>query len=142
MGVAIPSTQGTPVPNTTTILPAGIKETTMDRGELRTKTRQENRPKNQHWAPQFYLRYFAIPERHRKKDKARVWIFSKDEADGDESLTTVRAICAKPYLYSPVSESGERGWGLESKLGESPGVACCNVEGHSRSCISLASVNR
>lgn len=80
--------------------------------------RSVNRPKNQHWAPQFYLRYFAIQERHRKKNKAQVWIFSKDEADGDERLTTVRAICAKPYLYSPVSESGERGWDLESKLGE------------------------
>lgn len=77
-----------------------------------------NRPKNQHWAPQFYLRHFAIPESRRKKGKARVWIFSKDEADGDEILTTVRAICAEPYLYSPVSESGERGWDLDSKLGD------------------------
>jgi hypothetical protein len=72
----------------------------------------------QHWVPQFYLRHFAISDSRGKKGRARVWIFSKDEADGDEILTTVRAICADPYLYSPVSESRERGWDLEIKLGD------------------------
>ncbi len=72
------------------------------------------RPKNQHWVPQFYLRHFATPET-RDKDQAQVWIFSKDEADGDETLTNVRNICAQRYLYSPVNER-ERDWDLEARL--------------------------
>ena len=52
-----------------------------------------NRPKNQHWVPQFYLRHFATPD-SRGNDEAQVWVFSKDEADGDERLTNVNKICA------------------------------------------------
>lgn len=74
-----------------------------------------NRPKHQHWVPQFYLRYFATLE-SRDSDQAQVWIFSKDDTDGDEVLTNVRNICGKRYLYSPIGDSGERSWHLEKKL--------------------------
>lgn len=74
-----------------------------------------NRPKNQHWVPQFYLRYFATPQT-RGKDHPKVWVFSKDEADGDETLTSIRTICAQRYLYSPLSEVGQRTWDLENQL--------------------------
>jgi Protein of unknown function (DUF4238) len=76
-----------------------------------------NRPKKQHWVPQFYLRHFATSASRGKKVEAQVWVFSKDEADGDESLKSVRNVCAEGYLYSPVSKSGERVWDLENELG-------------------------
>jgi hypothetical protein len=62
-----------------------------------------------------HLRHFATPD-SRGNDEAQVWVFSKDEADGDERLTNVNKICAKRYLYSAVSESRERSWDLEAKL--------------------------
>lgn len=74
-----------------------------------------NQPVNQHWVPQFYLKYFATPETRNRKNP-QVWIFSKDENDGNPSLTNIRNICAKRYLYSPIGDSGEREWALESKL--------------------------
>ena len=74
-----------------------------------------NRPKHQHWVPQFYLRQFATPETRGEKE-AQVWVFSKHEADGDECLTNVRNVCGKRYLYTPKDEKGERVWHLESKL--------------------------
>jgi len=74
-----------------------------------------NRPKHQHWVPQFYLRYFATLE-SRESDQTQVWIFSKEDTDGDETLTNVRNICGKRYLYSPIGDSGERLWHLEKKL--------------------------
>ena len=74
-----------------------------------------NLPKHQHWVPQFYLRHFATPETRGNED-AQVWIFSKEEADGDETLTNVRNVCGKRYLYTPFDESGERVWNFEKKL--------------------------
>ncbi len=74
-----------------------------------------SRPKHQHWVPQFYLRYFSTPETRSEKD-AQVWMFSKDEADGNECLTNIRNACGKRYLYTPVDETGARTWDLESKL--------------------------
>lgn len=75
-----------------------------------------NRPKHQHWIPQFYLRHFATPE-SQGTDQPQVIIFSKDDGDGDESLTNVRNVCGKRYLYSPVGNDGQRVWDLEAKLG-------------------------
>lgn len=49
-------------------------------------------------------------------DHAKVWVFSKDEADGDETLTSIPSICAQRYLYSPLSEVGQRTWDLENQL--------------------------
>lgn len=74
-----------------------------------------NRPKNQHWVPQFYLRHFATPET-RDTDHAKAWVFSKEEAAGDETLASIRSICAKRYLYSPINEKGQRTWDLEAHL--------------------------
>lgn len=73
------------------------------------------RPKHQHWVPQFYLRYFSTPETKEKKE-AQVWVFSKDETDGDERLTNIRNVCGKRYLYTSLDEAGERVWSLETKL--------------------------
>ncbi len=74
-----------------------------------------NRPKNQHWVPRFYLRHFATPNSSNTKEP-QVWIFSKDEDDGDETLTNIKNICARRYLYSPKDEKGIRTWVLETKL--------------------------
>ncbi len=75
-----------------------------------------NRPKNQHWVPRFYLRYFATPETYSTKEP-QVWIFFKDENDGNESITNIKNICAERYLYSPKDDTGRRSWDLETKLG-------------------------
>lgn len=47
-----------------------------------------NRPKNQHWVPQFYLRHFATPDTCGK-NQVQAWVFSAEEADGDETLPTL-----------------------------------------------------
>jgi hypothetical protein len=72
-------------------------------------------PKHLHWVPYFYLRYFATPE-SRDGKRPQVWIFSKEDADGDEVLTNVRNVCGKRYLYSPLDASGKRNLHLEEKL--------------------------
>lgn len=83
---------------------------------MHPKPPPKDRPKHQHWVPQFYLRYFATPET-RNSDKPQVWIFSKDDSDGDEKLTSVRNVCGRRYLYSPMQPDGERSWALEDRLG-------------------------
>ena len=75
------------------------------------------RPVNQHWVPQFYLREFAIPETRAAKE-AYVWIFSRNEEDGIEKKTNIRNICAKRYLYSPRSDSGERDYEVDGMLND------------------------
>jgi predicted heme/steroid binding protein len=75
----------------------------------------KNRSKHQHWVPQFYLRCFSTAET-RGSDQPRVWIFSKDDADGNETLTSVRNVCGKRYLYSPIQPDGERNWELDERL--------------------------
>ncbi|MDK9716892.1 MAG: DUF4238 domain-containing protein [Trichlorobacter sp.] len=74
-----------------------------------------SQPVNQHWVPQFYLKYFATPETQRTKNP-KTWIFSKNDEDGDPRLTNIRNICAKRFLYSPPNKEGQREWGLEAKL--------------------------
>jgi hypothetical protein len=74
------------------------------------------RTKHQHWVPQFYLNYFAT-EGSRHTSRPQVWIFSKDEADGDEKLCSVRNVCGQRYLYSPRQIDGQRTWALENALG-------------------------
>lgn len=73
------------------------------------------RSKHQHWVPQFYLRYFATPE-SRASASPQVWIFSKDPADGNETLTNVRNVCGKRYLYSPAQPNGDRKRDLDERL--------------------------
>lgn len=75
----------------------------------------KEKTKHQHWVPQFYLRYFATPET-RDTETPQVNIFSKDPDDGDEKLTSVRNVCGKRYLYSPIQPSGERSWALDERL--------------------------
>lgn len=82
---------------------------------MRLGAARVNRPKHQHWVPQFYLNYFATPET-RGSDQAQVNIFSKDDTDGDEKLTNVRNVCGKRYLLSPIGDSGERLWRLYEKI--------------------------
>lgn len=72
---------------------------------------------NQHWVPQFYLRYFATPETQQTKNP-QTWIFSKNEEDGDPKLTNIRNICAKRFLYSPLNKDGQREWKLENRLSD------------------------
>ena len=40
------------------------------------------------------------------------------QQDGDESLTSIRNVCGKRYLYSPKQPNGERTWELEHKLSD------------------------
>ncbi len=75
-----------------------------------------SKPKNQHWVPQFYLRYFSTPETIEKK-YPQVWIISKLEEDGDEKLTSVKKVCGKNYIYTPKTKNGDRNWHLENKFG-------------------------
>lgn len=74
-----------------------------------------NKPKNQHWVPRFYLRYFATPETRDTKEP-QAWIFSKEDDDGGEILTNTKNICAKRFLYSPKDNGGGRNWILDDKL--------------------------
>lgn len=76
-----------------------------------------SQPVNQHWVPQFYLKYFATPETQGTKNP-QTWIFSKDGEDGNPKLTNVKNICAKRFLYSPVNKDGQRNWELETKLSD------------------------
>ena len=71
--------------------------------------------KHQHWVPQFYLRCFATPA-SRNDPLPQVWIFSKEPEDGDEKLTSVRNICGKRFLYSPMQPNGERDWSLDELI--------------------------
>ena len=84
---------------------------------MRRNPGQRNRSKHQHWVPQFYLRYFATTE-SRNSEQPQVWIFSKDPADGDETLTNVRNVCGKRFLYTPVQSDGQRSWDLDERLDE------------------------
>lgn len=79
------------------------------------KQDNRSRSKHQHWVPRFYLRYFATPDT-RNSEQPKVWIFSKHTSDGDETLTNVRNVCGKRYLYSPIGDDGNRNWDLDEKL--------------------------
>ena len=83
--------------------------------------KHRSRSKHQHWVPQFYLRYFATPESIGSKTP-KVWIFSKNHDDGDEQLTSVRNVCGKRYLYSPVQQDGERDWSMDDHLNDVEGL--------------------
>lgn len=73
------------------------------------------RPKNQHWVPRFYLRYFATAET-RECSEPQVWIFSRH--DGDPHFTNVKNVAARRYLYSPKGKTNSRDWRTEEKLSE------------------------
>jgi hypothetical protein len=80
-------------------------------------SKTENRPKNQHWVPQSYLRRFATPET-RESEIPKIYRFDKTKPEVEPHLRSVREVCSSNYLYSPKLPSGERDWSTESMLQE------------------------
>jgi hypothetical protein len=78
---------------------------------------RRSRTKNQHWVPQFYLRYFATPD-SRSSKVPQVRILSKLTSDGNKPPTNVRNVCGKRYLYTPIEPNGQRNWDLDDLLGK------------------------
>jgi hypothetical protein len=76
-----------------------------------------NRPKNQHWVPQSYLRHFATPDTRDSKTP-KIWRFDKARPSEHPHLRSVREVCSSNYLYSPIGADGERSWTTETLLGE------------------------
>jgi hypothetical protein len=75
---------------------------------------KSNNPKNQHWVPRFYLRYFSTNDsRTTDVPKAYFWDKSKGREGGP---TSIENLCGQRYLYSPLDKAGNRDWGLESYL--------------------------
>jgi hypothetical protein len=74
-----------------------------------------NIPKQQHWVPRFYLRFFSTPET-AESNEPKVWLLSKDE--GEPLLTNTRKVATQYYLYSPKNERGIRGPEMEERLGD------------------------
>jgi hypothetical protein len=73
------------------------------------------RAKNQHWVPQFYLRYFAMSDTV-ETDEPKAWIFSKRNEDGDPVVTNIKNVATGRYLYSPKNDDGSRDWETEEKF--------------------------
>lgn len=72
-------------------------------------------PRRQHWVPRLYLREFATPDTVGQ-DNPDVWLFHKDE--GDPFRTSISNVASSSFLYSTVSDSGERDFTVESKLSD------------------------
>ncbi|HKO61190.1 MAG TPA: DUF4238 domain-containing protein [Pyrinomonadaceae bacterium] len=72
-------------------------------------------PKRQHWVPRLYLRGFATPDTAGQEDPD-VWLFHKEE--GDPFRTSISNVAAGSFLYSSRSETGERDFTVEKRLGE------------------------
>lgn len=80
------------------------------------KPQKTNRPINQHWVPQFYLRYFATPDTKSAKTP-QVWVFSKNESDSDTTTpTSIKKVCGKRYLYAPKDLRGDRNWDVDDQI--------------------------
>ena len=69
----------------------------------------------QHWIPQFYLRYFAIPG-FKNKGSARIW--QLDVETHSLSTPKIRDVCEVEYLYSHIQKDGSRCFRIEDKLGD------------------------
>ena len=76
---------------------------------------KQNNPKQQHWVPQFYLRYFATSDTRDAK-YAKVWLWDKESQQCAPDPTSVKKICGQRYLYSPQDADGNRDWGVEHSL--------------------------
>lgn len=70
-------------------------------------------PKQQHWVPRFYLRFFATLET-AEGDEPQVWLLSKDE--GEPKLANIKKVATKNYLYSPKDEAGKRDAEMEREF--------------------------
>lgn len=68
-------------------------------------------PKQQHWVPRFYLRYFATPET-AAGDEPQVWILSKDEGEPKLTLSPTRVLMMDDRhdqpagRYYPLADTG------------------------------------
>lgn len=71
-------------------------------------------PKNQHWAPQFYLKHFAIPETRQQRYP---WIWTFRVKDGYEAKKKIKNVAASDFLYSPLQPDGTRCYRVDSKMG-------------------------
>ncbi len=72
--------------------------------------------RNQHWVPQFYLRYFATPE-SRDTHHPKIWAFPVQE--GEEFCTTTRNVAAQRDLYAFCAPKGDKKLSdLEGMLGK------------------------
>ena len=71
----------------------------------------DNKPKNQHWVPQSYLRYFRDPS--STLDKPFVWFFKKDKAFRSPTLVPTKSIFYEKHLYTVELEGGEKHYGVE-----------------------------
>lgn len=69
-------------------------------------------PRQQHWVPRFYLRFFATPET-ADADDPQVWLLSKDK--GDPMLANIKKVATQRYLYSPADEEGRRDAEMECR---------------------------
>jgi len=90
---------------------------TRDVEDTELASKKENRPKNQHWVPQSYLRRFSTPETRGTK-VPKVYRFDKTRPEAEPHLRSVREVCSSDYLYSPKLPNGERDWSTESMLQE------------------------
>src|SRR6266496_2479107 len=69
----------------------------------------------QHWIPQFYLRYFAVPG-FRSKKNAKIWVM--DANTGDVRKEKVHAVASTEFLYSHDKGDGTRCYRVENELAE------------------------
>jgi len=75
----------------------------------------------QHWIPQFYLRYFAVPG--SQKGREQVWAISRNKNDPlGPTRPHVKRVAAEKFLYSPKSADGSRDFKVESKLSDLEGL--------------------
>lgn len=75
-----------------------------------------SKPKRQHWVPQFYLNYFAIPETRGTKIPM-VYVHHRDNLSQKAPRRAVKEVCVQGHLYSPAQDNGERDWSMEETLG-------------------------
>lgn len=71
--------------------------------------------KRQHWVPQFYLRYFSTAET-RSTDNPQIWATPCEVDGGDVFKVGVGKIAARAFLYSPLTEEGNRDNRVDQRL--------------------------
>lgn len=76
-----------------------------------------SKPKRQHWVPQFYLKYFAVPETQVTKNPL-IYVHSRDGLGVKCHRRSIKDVCVQNYLYSPDQPNGERDWSMEYMLGD------------------------
>jgi hypothetical protein len=74
-----------------------------------------SKARNQHWLPQFYLRYFAVSGYRRTKN-AKIWLADFETNTAEEKK--VAEVAAAEFLYSHVRSDGSRSYEVEDRLGK------------------------